>query len=377
MDYVADVYPEFYSQEMESALANVRKLALFHKESLVNSVCDTFASFNGREASVNDLAAIFSRIKSQFAEEARDELSELDSDDEEEDLDDSDYDPNDVRDRVQVQQDLDEDFLTDAESEYDDESDSDDSSYDENNFKDLNQQALDQEEDVYDSDEPLEKDNTFRVELDEEEVINAETFDAEYFGAIEVAKAVAKSDAIKIIESIQSEYGDEYSEDKLADVIAKTFEGIDLAQNEEVEESEDESKDSEVEKKEEVDVDEDDDAESEDPEVFREEMDLALANVRKLASYHQEEFIVKISDLYSLYNGSAPTVDELADIFTGIKQEFADEAADEIFEAESGDDEEESDKDSDYDPKDAADIKQVEEDEEEDYSEDESSDKIA
>merc|ERR1719422_1266109 len=37
MDYVADVYPEFYSQEMESALANVRKLALFHKESLVNS----------------------------------------------------------------------------------------------------------------------------------------------------------------------------------------------------------------------------------------------------------------------------------------------------------------------------------------------------
>merc|ERR1712190_448708 len=113
-------------------------------------------------------------------------------------------------------------------------------------------------------------------------------------------------------------------------------------------------------------------------------MDLALANVRKLASYHQEEFIVKISDLYSLYNGSAPTVDELADIFTGIKQEFADEAADEILEdvdaeiseAESGD-EEESDKDSDYDPKDAADIKQVEEDEEEDYSEDEPSDKIA
>jgi len=303
-------------------------------------------------------------------------------------LEDSDYDPNDVRDRVQVQEDLDEDFLTDADSEYDDESDSDDSSYDENNFKDLNQQALDQEEDVYDSEEPLIKDDTFKVELDEEEVINAETFDAEYFGAIEVAKAVAKSDAIKIIESIQSEYGDEYSEDKLAEVIAKTFEGIDLAQNDEVEESEDESKDSEVEKKEEVDVDdvESEDVESEDPEVFREEMDLALANVRKLASYHQEEFIVKISDLYSLYNGSAPTVDELADIFTGIKQEFADEAADEILEdvdaeiseAESGgDDEEESDKDSDYDPKDAADIKQVEEDEEEDYSEDEPSDKIA
>merc|ERR1719277_994297 len=115
---------------------------------------------------------------------------------------------------------------------------------------------------------------------------------------------------------------------------AKTFEGIDLAQNDEVEESEDESKDSEVEKKEEVGVDdvEREDAESEDPEVFREEMDLALANVRKLASYHQEEFIVKISDLYSLYNGSAPSVYDLAEIFSGIKQEFADEAVDEILE---------------------------------------------
>merc|ERR1711933_550753 len=125
-----------------------------------------------------------------------------------------------------------------------------------------------------------------------------------------------------------------------------------------VEDSEDESKDSEVEKKEELDVDVDDDVESDDPDEFQREMDLALANVRKLASVHQEEFIVKISDLYSLYNGSAPTVDELADIFTGIQQEFADEAADEILEdvdaeiseSESGDDEEEeTDKDSDYD----------------------------
>merc|ERR1712154_533381 len=108
-----------------------------------------------------------------------------------------------------------------------------------------------------------------------------------------------------------------------------------------------------------------------DPDTFSSEMELALANVRKLASFQQEEFIVKISDLYSLYNGSEPSVYDLADIFTGIKQEFADEAAEEILselDEDIADEEEDGDSDSDYDPKDEADLKQVEADEEEDYS---------
>merc|ERR1712233_225981 len=116
-----------------------------------------------------------------------------------------------------------------------------------------------------------------------------------------------------------------------------------------------------------------------DPDTFASEMELALANVRKLASYQQEEFIVKISDLYSLYNGSEPSAYDLADIFTGIKQEFADQAAEEILseldedieEEEEQKDEEVGDSDSDYDPKDEADLKQVEADEEEDYSSEE------
>merc|ERR1711997_785789 len=125
---------------------------------LVNSICDTFASYNGREASINDLSAIFSRIKSQLAKEATEDLAESDSYDEDEN---SDYDPNDVSDRVQVQQDLNEDFLVDSDSESDDESDADDAEYNPKNFEDLHQQTLDQEEDIYDSDEPLLIDDTF------------------------------------------------------------------------------------------------------------------------------------------------------------------------------------------------------------------------
>merc|ERR1712154_730266 len=85
-------------------------------------------------------------------------------------------------------------------------------------------------------------------------------------------------------------------------------------------------------------------------------------NVRKLASVHQEEFIAKISDLFLLYNGSEPSVHDLSAMFAGIKQEFADEAAEEILEEEDSDE-----KDSDYNPDDAVDdIKFVEQDEEDD-----------
>jgi len=383
IDYVADVYPEFYSQEMEIALTNVRKLASWHQETLVNSICDTFASYNGREASINDLSAIFGRIKSEFAAEATEDLSESVSSDEE---DDSDYDPNDVSDRVQVQQDLNEDFLTES-SEYDDDSDSDGSEYDANNFQDLHQQTLDQQEDLFDSDEPLLLDDTFAVELDEDEVIESDTFDAEYFEAIKYAQLAGKTDAAKIIESIQSEYGEEYGEDQLADIISQTFDGIAEYEIDEVEESADKEEEEEEEEQDEsksselVDVESESAEYEQDVDDFQLEMDLALENVRQLASYHQEELVVKISDLYSLYNGSEPSVYDLADMFAGIKQEFADEAAEEILEdvdeviadQEEEESESEEEKDSDYDPKDPADLKQVEQDEEEDYSEDEES----
>merc|ERR1712241_707424 len=96
----ADAESELFNKEMALALEHVRKLALFQKESLVNSICDTFASFNGREASINDISAIFGRIKNELAEEAQEDAEDSDSeyedDSAEEETDsDSEYHPND------------------------------------------------------------------------------------------------------------------------------------------------------------------------------------------------------------------------------------------------------------------------------------------
>lgn len=366
-----DSLSELYYKEMELALENVRKLAYYHQEALVDSIFDKFADYNGRVASVNDIAAVFNRMKAEFAKEAEEPLSDS-SDDE----DDSDYDPNDVSDRVQVQQDLDEDGFSEIESvSGDEESDEYDSDYIENNYEDLYQGTLDDAEDIYDSTEPILLDDTFAVELDEDEVIESDTFDAEYFEAIKCAQSAAKLDAAKIVEGITNEYVDEYEEDALADVISRVFEGIAEAQNDEVEEEEEEveSKASEVEE-----VSEDVD-EYVDAEELQLEMDLALENVRKLASVHQEEFIAKISDLYLLYNGCEPSVYDLSAMFAGIKQEFADEAAEEILEevdvdlldgypdSESEEGVDESEKDSDYNPEEAVeDIKFAEQDDEDD-----------
>merc|ERR1712154_397411 len=202
-----------------------------------------------------------------------------------------------------------------------------------------------------------------------------------------------KVDAEKIVTSIKSEYSEEYGEDALEDILAKSFAHLASYELDELdeEETEDDGVEKEAEEEEESKASElvsDSAAEEQeyvDPDTFASEMELALDNVRKLASYQQEEFIVKISDLYALYNGSEPSVYDLADIFSGIKQEFADEAAEEILSeldediASANEEEEEDggDSDSDYDPKDESDLKQVEADEAEDFSSDEDVDENA
>jgi len=372
IDYVADVYPEYYSQEMESALVNVRKLASFQQEVLVNSICDTFSSFNGREPSINDLSAIFERIQSQLASEASVALAESEEASAE-DAADSDYDEFNVSDRVQASKDLSEDYEVSYIDESDLESDDpDDADYNPSNFADLNQATVDEQEDIFDSAEPLLLDDTFAEEVSEEDTIDGINFDTQYFDAIKSVQLQAKSDATSIIENVFSDYSDEYTEDALAEIVATSFAGLASYELDEIaeEEEDDESKQSELESS------EVDDSEYVDSDVLASEMELALSNVRKLASFQQEEFIVKISDLYSLYNGSAPSVYDLAEIFSGIKQEFADEAVDEILEDVDADlvseDEEGSEEDgasdSDYDPSNESDLKQASIDEEEDYS---------
>merc|ERR1712154_496432 len=191
-----------------------------------------------------------------------------------------------------------------------------------------------------------------------------------------------------IVTSIKSEYSEEYGEDALEDILAKSFAHLASYELDEVEtEDDDVEKEAEEEESKASELVSDSGAEEQeyvDPDTFATEMELALANVRKLASYQQEEFIVKISDLYAFYNGSEPSVSDLADIFSGIKQEFVDEAAEEILseldeDIASADEEEEDggDSDSDYDPKDESDLKQVEADEAEDFSSDEDVDENA
>jgi len=97
-----------FEKEMNLALDNVRKLAAINQEELVNKISASYVEYNGVEPTVNDLSAIFGRIKQKFADEAADDFLEfcVDGND-----DDSDYDPNDADDIKQGRRDQAEDLF--------------------------------------------------------------------------------------------------------------------------------------------------------------------------------------------------------------------------------------------------------------------------
>jgi len=319
-EYIAETDPDFYSQEMDLALENVRKLASYHQESVINSICDTFAHLTGKEASINDLAAVFNRIRATFADEAIEEELEMDQEYDSDDDEDSDYDPNSIRDRQQVQEDLYDDIVSDLEfdsdSEYESDSNAEDSDYNPLDADDLKQGQLDEADD-YLSSADSELSETLSVEFDELEedaIINLESFDAEYFAAIQCAQIAAKFDAAQIVKNIKNEYDEEYGEEQVSEIIDTVFKGIDLAQNEQIDESEDENdaendNESESEIEQEVEID-----------VFEQEMFWALDNVRKLAKYHQQAFVEQLCDIYQIYNGFEPSVDEISSIFLELSK---------------------------------------------------------
>merc|ERR1719188_1705994 len=368
---MAEVNPSFYSSELDDALDHVRQLASVHQSMFVNSICDTFAHMNGIEPSINDLVAVFNRIKSTFAEEAiEEELQQDESSDSEQEDADSDYDPNDIRDRQVLASDEVEDLLSeaadDSDSEFEELSDSDYGVDDE----DLEQAQFDADEDIFDSEQSLAL---------EYEIINLESFDAEYFEAIRAAQIVAKMDAETIVANIKNAFEEEYGEDLVSEAIEIGFDGIRNSQTEAIDESESEQESEQENESEEV-------VEEVDSAVLEQEMYYALDNVRALAKVHQSSFVEKISDIYQIYNGFEPNADELSSIFAEIREEFAYEAAEEILsecdeliadievEEESGDSEQESedDKDSDFDPNNDLDLQQWEEDEQADWSSDDS-----
>merc|ERR1712048_1271086 len=345
--------------------------------------CDTFVQMNGSEPSVNDLVAVFGRIQSTFAEEAiEDKLEQDETSDSEEEESDSDYDPNSIRDRQQMAEDAVEDEFESADgvesgSELEELSDSD---YDPQDIEDLEQVQADLDEDVFDSEESVVLEYGAGVE-EEDAIINLEEFDAEYADAIRSAQIVANFDAEKIVQKIKNEYSEEYGEEYVKEVIDIGLSGIRDAQTEAIEESEEETEEND----EEQEIESEEELDEEEVAVLEQEMYWALDNVRKLAKYHQQEFVEKICDIYTIYNGFEPNADEICSIFADIKEEFAYEAEEEILEEcddliedigvsageEEEEDEEESADDSDYDPSNALDVHQYGEDEEADWTTDE------
>merc|ERR1719384_3056600 len=103
------------------------------------------------------------------------------------------------------------------------------------------------------------------------------------------------------------------------------------------------------------------------PEQFEKEMNLALDNVKNLGSKHQEIIVDIISETFAEFNdGAEPTINDISSIFTRIKQNFADEAAEDFLNENQSVDYDDSD-DSDYDELDMAEIDQFRKDQNEDF----------
>merc|ERR1711933_19445 len=190
------------------------------------------------------------------------------------------------------------------------------------------QVQADLDEDVFDSEESVVLEYGAGVEQEEDAIINLEEFDAEYADAIRSAQIVANFDAEKIVQKIKNEFSEEYGEEYVKEVIDISLSGIRDAQTEAIEESEEETEEND----EEQEIESEEELDEEEVAVLEQEMYWALDNVRKLAKYHQQEFVEKICDIYTIYNGFEPNADEICSIFADIKEEFAYEAEEEILE---------------------------------------------
>jgi len=318
-DYAESAESESFRKEMDLALAHVRKLALFEKESLVNSICDTFASFNGKEPSINDISAIFGRIKQEFASEAiEDEMNE--QCEEIEDEQDSDYHPNDDSFDYDFDQDINEnDDLSSSDAE--------DSDYDPSDAEDIKQVAADLAEDVFDdlSEEEVEKEELEQISFEEEEaIISSKEFDAEYFEAIQCVVNAAKLEKGRIYAKISKKYETEFGDE----VIEKAFEQF---ADFEFEQEASDKEENEQEEEEESVYEQLEQESAVESEEYRIEMEYALNNVRALAAKHKETFVDGVCDAFKSLNGFEPSASELSAVFKAIRVEFAEEAREEFL----------------------------------------------
>merc|ERR1711997_965369 len=162
-------------------------------------------------------------------------------------------------------------------------------------------------------------------------IINSDYFSNQFFEAIESVQIAAKHGQQQIFENVYEAFKEETGEYPTDDMLCDAFKTFNIIQQND------------------NDMDQDNDEFDIDPQEFEEELNLALENVRKLGQIHQKELVNKISDIYVEYNGNEPTINNLSSIFGRIKQQFADEAAQEFINRnEAQDDDQDSDYDDDF-----------------------------
>merc|ERR1712154_3750 len=153
-----------------------------------------------------------------------------------------------------------------------------------------------------DGDLNMESVGSGKIDYAEDQIINSESFDEEYFAAIESARSRAKQDKAAILKKIKEEYQDVFGVDATNEIILEAFQPFVSFADEEEEENKDEEAD---------DYDDEDFEEYEEEEqVNPSEMESALNNVRRLAKQHQSKFVEDILSTFNSKFGFEPSVDD-------------------------------------------------------------------
>jgi len=303
-DSVEEVDAESFAEEMESALAAVRKQAQLDQEGLVSFIADYFHSVNGSEPSVEEVAGVLGRIKEQFHAECRSLFLEQNEDDDaDSDLnDDSEYEPEDDQAAEQYAEDEAEDIYIEGEHEAVSFSEFSSSELVENVEYDpmdddaqslYSRDELDDEElSVFASASASE----FEEETeDEDDIVNSAHFAVEWHEALQSVHDLAKSDQQRLMLSV-----DELATDSMVEAAMESL------------------------KEAVFDYDSGDDLEEE--EALDLEMRSALQSVSELGAVHGEALALRVSELYHEENGQEISVQELAAIFSEVQDCFAEEA---------------------------------------------------
>ena len=310
-----------FAEEMEVALAQVRKQAQLDQEVLVDLVWNYYSDLNGCDPTVEAISGIFGRIKEQFAGEEREEFLALNEGEDDEDREDEDYEVDDDDSNAE-QYALDEvdDIYIAEEHQIDDSTDSEldeqfarssetesDGDYDfaTDSASEYWADVVDEEE--LDLDLELESESEFGQisdeEVDEEELVQSTLFAVEWSSAIDHIRKLAKYDQERIVCSVLDQMDQDTEEAAALEMVEEAMDSLRAT------------------------VLEFDDTDSEDADrELAVEMEEALQNVRELGAVHGEQIAMRICDLYLEENGEEMSARKLTAIFSDVQDCFAEEA---------------------------------------------------